>query len=204
MLQPRYVLYSFYEDGDFKKFIYWDTKEQTFAISENRKAGIIKSSFIIGVSGLIDALGIKLSLGSYINKGINIELLILIPLITLLFFKILNFIQNNKEKDFYDLNINNTDTLMKIIYKTRKNMVKDFVEGEFYIIIGLFILMAGYYLKIPGTQQLLFIVLFYIIEAMAIIDPFIKYFPGRKIAKELKKQYPLVDSYYKKDNKKWY
>lgn len=29
MLEPRYVLYSFYEDGGFRKFIYWDIKEKT-------------------------------------------------------------------------------------------------------------------------------------------------------------------------------
>lgn len=190
-MKTRYVYYSHYDNDGIRKFIYWDTKEKTFAISENRKAGIIKIGIILFIISLIDFFNIKPNLGPNVAK-INIWLAIILPLISLLFFKILNFIQNNKEKDFYDLNINDVDTLIKIIYKTRKNMVKYFVKGELCLIIFILIFISSKILRIPGIQQLYFLIIFYIIEIAAVVIPFQFYVQGHKIAKELKQQYPLT------------
>lgn len=187
MLQPRYVLYSFYEEDGFRNFIYWDTKNKKFAISENRKAGIMYSGVVIFITSLMDYFGIKISSGPHINNGVNWWLLIIIPLISLLVFKVLYFIQNNKEKDFQDINTNNVDTLMKIIYETRKDMTRFFIRGEGCALICLYL-----WIWVVPLNQLDNVFLFYILEALVIVAPFIFYIPGYKIAKELKQQYPLT------------
>lgn len=191
-MKTRYVYYSHYDNDGIRKFIYWDTKEKTFAIAKTRYSMILAPEIALFSDSIINYLNIKMSGGHFIKHLFNPFLAIIIPLITLIIYEIILYIQNNKEKDFYDLNINDVDTLIKIIYKTRKNMVKYFVKGELCLIIFILIFISSKILRIPGIQQLYFLIIFYIIEIAAVVIPFQFYVQGHKIAKELKQQYPLT------------
>lgn len=181
-MKTRYVYYSHYDNDGIRKFIYWDTKEKTFAIAKTRYSMILAPGIALFSDSIINYLNIKMSGGHFIKHLFNPFLAIIIPLITLIIYEIILYIQNNKEQDFISIGIN-----PKIIFNTRKKCIKDFLKGEIGAIIILLIFFLGKLIDFKFTMIYSF--LFYLFETCIVIFPFVFYFPGHKVAKKLQKQY---------------